>query len=57
MAECEARIDVAPDGLLWCTREKGHPGIHCGAIWWYPLADIGYVTIPEPDDIGTNDHD
>lgn len=34
-AECEATHDVAPDGLLWCTRNAGHRGAHRkGDLQW-----------------------
>lgn len=26
--DCDATTDVAPDGLLWCTRAAGHAGPH-----------------------------
>lgn len=43
--QCDAQTDVAPDGLLWCTREVGHPGMHRCAIWWYPMATLDYWCI------------
>ena len=36
--ECDARHDIHPDGMLSCTREAGHPGMHRGLVWWMEKA-------------------
>lgn len=46
--DCDATYDVAPDGLLFCTREAGHPGSHLGAVWWIPRAPaLDVIVLPD----------
>lgn len=61
MHECDATADVGRDGQLFCEREPGHEGMHRGAVWWFPLAELDYIDVPGwgygSTDLGSVDND